>query len=57
VAYVFGGYTLAKDHSEVWVPDVYAYHVLEKNYQALTPLCPCQLMTVLRCLIKAVIST
>ena len=28
VAYVFGGYTLAKNHSEVSVPDVYAYHVL-----------------------------
>lgn len=38
VAYVFGGYTVAKDHSEVSVPDVYAYHVLEDHYQALTPM-------------------
>jgi len=38
VAYVFGGYTVAKDHSEVSVPDVYAYHVLTDKYQALTPM-------------------
>ncbi|WP_241238911.1 galactose oxidase [Colwellia sp. Arc7-635] len=38
VAYVFGGYTVAKDHSEVSVPDVYAYHVLEDKYQALAPM-------------------
>jgi N-acetylneuraminic acid mutarotase len=35
-AYVFGGYTVAKDHSEVSVPDVYAYHVLTDKYQPLT---------------------
>jgi N-acetylneuraminic acid mutarotase len=34
-AYVFGGYTVAKDHSEVSVPDVYAYHVLTDQYQPL----------------------
>ena len=37
-AYVFGGYTVAKDHSEVSVPDVYAYHVLSDKYQALAPM-------------------
>lgn len=37
-AYVFGGYTVAKDHSEVSVPDVYAYHVLSDKYQALSPM-------------------
>lgn len=35
VAYVFGGYTVAKNHSEVSVPDVYAYYVLEDKYQSL----------------------
>lgn len=34
-AYVFGGYTVAEDHSEVSVPDVYAYHVLTDQYQQL----------------------
>ena len=34
-AYVFGGYTVAKNHSEVSVPDVYAYHVLDDSYQKL----------------------
>ena len=38
VAYIFGGYTVAKDHSEVSVPDVFAYHVLTDKYQALTPM-------------------
>ncbi|MGB2738960.1 MAG: kelch repeat-containing protein [Cognaticolwellia sp.] len=38
VAYVFGGYTVAKDHSEVSVPDVYAYHVITDKYQALAPM-------------------
>ena len=38
VAYVFGGYTVAQDHSEVSVPDVYAYHVLEDKFQALAPM-------------------
>jgi N-acetylneuraminic acid mutarotase len=37
-AYVFGGYTVAKDHSEVSVPDVYAYHVLTDKYQPLAPM-------------------
>jgi len=34
-AYVFGGYTVAKDHSEVSVPDVYAYKVASNSYQSL----------------------
>ncbi len=38
VAYVFGGYTVAQDHSEVSVPDVYAYHVLEDKFKTLTPM-------------------
>lgn len=37
-AYVFGGYTVAKDHSEVSVPDVYAYHVLSDSYLQLAPM-------------------
>jgi hypothetical protein len=36
VTYVFGGYTVIKEHSEMSVPDVYAYHVLEDHYKALT---------------------
>lgn len=35
-AYVFGGYTVAEDHSEVSVPDVYAYHIMTDQYQQLT---------------------
>ena len=38
IAYVFGGYTVAKNHSEVSVPDVYAYDVLQDKFQALTPM-------------------
>lgn len=34
-AYVFGGYTVAKDHSEVSVPDVYSYDVINANYKKL----------------------
>jgi len=34
-AYIFGGYTVAKDHSEVSVPDVYSYDVTNANYQKL----------------------
>lgn len=37
-AYVFGGYTVAKDHSEVSVPDVYRYDLSTNSYQALTPM-------------------
>lgn len=37
-AYVFGGYTVAKDHSEVSVADVYAYHVITDNFQPLAPM-------------------
>lgn len=35
LAYVFGGYTVAKDHSEVSIPDVYAYDVIKDQYRAL----------------------
>ena len=34
-AYVFGGYTVARDHAEVSVPDVYAYDVIANSYQQL----------------------
>jgi N-acetylneuraminic acid mutarotase len=34
-AYIFGGYTVAKDHSEVSVPDVYAYDVINASYTKL----------------------
>ncbi|WP_342768051.1 Kelch repeat-containing protein [Thalassotalea euphylliae] len=37
-AYVFGGYTVAKDHSEVSVPDVYAFNPLSKSYRQLAPM-------------------
>ena len=37
-AYVFGGYTVAKNHSEVSVPDVYAFDVIDKSYQLLAPM-------------------
>jgi len=35
-AYIFGGYTVAKDHSEVSVPDVYSYDVTNAKYKKLT---------------------
>jgi len=37
-AYIFGGYTVAKDHSEVSVPDVYKYHAKSDKYQQLAPM-------------------
>ena len=37
-AYVFGGYTVAKDHSEVSVPDVYSFNPLSKTYRQLAPM-------------------
>lgn len=37
-AYIFGGYTVAKDHSEVSIPDVYSYSVQNDNYQKLAPM-------------------
>ncbi|REL28914.1 galactose oxidase [Thalassotalea euphylliae] len=37
-AYVFGGYTVAKDHSEVSVPDVYSFNPLSKSYRQLAPM-------------------
>lgn len=35
VAYIFGGYTVEKNHNEVSVPDVYSYHVLSNSYTQL----------------------
>lgn len=37
-AYIFGGYTVAKDHTEVSVPDVYSYDLLTDTYQLLAPM-------------------
>lgn len=37
-AYVFGGYTVAKDHSEVSVPDVYSFDINAQSYQLLPPM-------------------
>lgn len=34
-AYIFGGYTVSKDHSEVSVPDVYSYDVTNASYKKL----------------------
>lgn len=37
-AYIFGGYTVAKNHSEVSIPDVYSYSVQKDSYQKLAPM-------------------
>ncbi|NMP32541.1 galactose oxidase [Thalassotalea sp. M1531] len=37
-AYIFGGYTVAKDHSEVSVPDVYSFNVKTQKYTLLAPM-------------------
>ncbi len=37
-AYIFGGYTVAKDHTEVSVADVYSYNVRTDNYTLLAPM-------------------
>ncbi|MCH2055102.1 MAG: kelch repeat-containing protein [Thalassotalea sp.] len=37
-AYVFGDYTVAKDHSEVSVPDVYSFDINAQSYQLLPPM-------------------
>ena len=37
-AYVFGGYTVAKDHAEISVPDVYRFNVSTKQYTLLSPM-------------------
>lgn len=34
-AYVFGGYTVAKDHSEISSPDNFVYDVLSDSYQSI----------------------
>ena len=38
LAYIFGGYTVDKDHSEVSVPDVYAFNPVDKSYTQLAPM-------------------
>ena len=37
-AYIFGGYTVAKDHTEVSVADVYSYALHTDSYQLLAPM-------------------
>jgi N-acetylneuraminic acid mutarotase len=37
-AYVFGGYTVASDHKEVSVPDVYSYNVVNDKFTLLAPM-------------------
>jgi len=36
--FIFGGYTVAKDHSEVSIADVYTYDILTNTYQLLAPM-------------------
>lgn len=38
MAYIFGGYTVAKDHTEVSISDVYSYNLARDHYQLLTPM-------------------
>lgn len=38
LAYVFGGYTVASDHTEISVPDVYSYNVVNDTYTLLKPM-------------------
>lgn len=37
-AYVFGGYTVDKDHNEISSPDVYRFDVEKNSYKKLTPM-------------------
>lgn len=37
-AYIFGGYTVAKDHTEISVSDVYSYDLTTDRYQTLAPM-------------------
>lgn len=37
-AYIFGGYTVAEDHSEVSVPDVYSFDIKSRQYKLLAPM-------------------
>jgi len=37
-AYIFGGYTVANDHTEVSVSDVYSYSFIKDSYQLLAPM-------------------
>lgn len=36
--YIFGGYTVAEDHSEISTPDVYEYAPIEMTYTLLAPM-------------------
>ncbi|RDV28911.1 galactose oxidase [Alteromonas aestuariivivens] len=36
--YLFGGYTVSADHTEVSTPDVYRYNPLSKQYESLAPM-------------------
>ena len=36
--YIFGGYTVAEDHTEISTPDVYKYSPAEKKYTLLPPM-------------------
>lgn len=36
--YLFGGYTVAQDHSEVSAPDVFSYNVTTDSYDRLSPM-------------------
>lgn len=37
-AYLFGGYTVAKDHTEVSISDVYSYNLQNDKYKLLAPM-------------------
>ncbi len=37
-AYIFGGYTVAKDHTEVSIADVYSYSLSTDSYKLLSPM-------------------
>ena len=37
-AYIFGGYTVAKDHQEVSIADIYSYNLLTDQYKPLAPI-------------------
>lgn len=38
IAYIFGGYTVAADHTEISISDVYSYDVVKDKYQLLKPM-------------------
>ncbi|QBY04084.1 galactose oxidase [Thalassotalea sp. HSM 43] len=37
-AYIFGGYTVAKDHSEISSPDSFRYDVINDRYETIAPM-------------------